>query len=215
MYRKSRLGKFKNTAEQKDWVSLSDDDIDKYRENIISSLTEMCKESIPIKNHRNNNNKHKSFPWWDSELKEIKEKRNNKYRELRNEPRTIEKNKLKEEYCILRNKFIALLRSKKQKYKEQQIEKITPNNNDSQLWGFVRAYEGDQINANKKLPPILNQNNTLITNDQEKANIIGEHYKNISSRENYNEPFKQIMDQQKSLNEDVMKKSRNNKNLHN
>ena len=206
---------FRNKSENHEWITLTDIDIEKYRENIIESLTEICKESIPTQSQNvvlKKNNKYKTVPWWDKELTILKNKRTEKFREIRNEPREIEKEKLKEEYKRINNIYTTTLKSKKQKFKEEQIEKLTP---DTKLWGFVKSFEGKNNIEESKIPPLFDENNTIKNTDSEKVEILGKHYQKISSKKNYSEHFKKRMKNHAEPKIENIKKLPNNENIHN
>ena len=110
---------FESIANSENWVALGDTDVEIYRNNIINSITNISQESIPFKRgdaQVKNNQKYKSVPWWDDELKETKIQRTNIFQLLREEPRMIEKNILKAKYKEIRNHFTSLLRRKKERY---------------------------------------------------------------------------------------------------
>lgn len=139
---------------------------------------------------------------------------NNIFKLLRDEPRIIEKNVLKVQYKEIRNCFTKLLKRKKEKYKHEQIEKITEAHNDTQLWGFIKAFEG-QYGAGGGLPPINDINDVLVTNNLDKANTLGKHYSKISSNSNYSPSFQIIKEQHKLIHENLLTKNKNDSDIHN
>ena len=200
---------FEREATTTTWENCIDIDINSYRNNIVTKITEISKNNIPFKesNRVNSGNpkKYKSVPWWDLELKELKNNRDATFKMMTEEFRNIEKEKLRNEYKKHRNNFSNLIKKKKKEFKVEKIESTTKQSTDTHIWGFVRAYEGQSGKGNK-IAPITNKNYKIILNKVEKANILGEHYEFISSDNNYSEKFKSIKKQHYDGNQTLFEK---------
>ena len=164
---------FTELAESKRWDNQFHDDIEQYQQNIMETIYEICNEAIPKKksgNMSNYKNKGNTRPWWDDELNKIKKQRSEFYLNFRKEKDKNKKQIAKNEYNKIRNKFTNLLKKKKNQYKKERINEISADNNDTQLWNLVKSFKGQEITM-KSIPPILDEDNNLIYDEQKKQTL--------------------------------------------
>ena len=217
-FHKADWDSFERIANEKKWENLEDVDVNKHRDNIINTIFEICDTTIP-KKHKSiykgkNDKKFKDKPWWDEELTKKKNIRNDLFRKYENEKDINLKDKLLKAYKESRNKFTNLIKNKKKNYLGERIAEITENNSDTDLWNLAKSFEGKPITVNK-IPPIFDKNKNLIYEDTMKAEILGTHYKNISSTSNYTKKFQSIKKNHERRNKNLFKLKENDNEIWN
>lgn len=127
------------------------------------------------------NNKKRSPPWWDDELRNLKKE---KIKLLKK----YVKKQTKENLTNLK-KFNALFRKKLRKKKQDSWEKyINDINGDMELkdlWNRVRKVNGE--NVSKHIRNLLNDNDEIIEDKKLIVDMLGKHYESISSTESLDE----------------------------
>ena len=205
-------------ANNVEWEECINENINKYRDNIFKNITTLCNNSIPLKKKTvmsDKNKAHRTVPWWNNEIKAFKEKRDSLFREIREEFRIREKAILEEEYKKVRNKLGNLIKKSKNKYKIEKIESITESSTDSDLWNFVKEYDG-VCKKEAGVAPLLNSEDNNITNNcSEKANILGKHYYKISSTNNYTNTFKERKKQHLEKNKHLLEQKPTDNEIYN
>lgn len=127
------------------------------------------------------NNKKRSPPWWDDELRNLKKE---KIKLLKK----YVKNQTKENLIKLK-KFNALfrknLRKKKQDSWENYINDINGEIELKDLWNRVRKVNGE--NVSKHIRNLVNENGQIVEDKKIIADMLGKHYESISSTESLDE----------------------------
>ena len=218
-YEEANWGKFKIDADLIDWVGCKDNNNNTYRKNLINCITEISKSNIPTKGGKQKENdgqkkRFKSVPWWNEEIRELKNRRDELFKQYTAEFRTIERDRLIAEYKHYRNKVGNLIKKRKKQYRIEQVENITKSSTDSQLWGFVRAYEG-LSGKSAGVFPLTNTENEIIIDDTKKANLLGKHYHHVSSNNNYSDKFKAIKNQHATENAPLFEKKPSDNEIYN
>ena len=212
---KANWDSFHNKCDNTNWVEINDEDVEAYRKLIIDNITEICKETIPHKNIVNKNTKkYRSVPWWNKEINDLKTERDKLFKSFRNEQRVLERELIFTEYKRIRNKLGNLIKKSKFLFKINTIENINMNTKESELWGKIKEYEGKKGKC-KGMSPLLNKENKLISNNAEKANLLADHYSNISSQTSYSDRFKKIKNNHEIKYAAELKKKGNDLEIYN
>ena len=159
----------RDKAQNTDWDSLRDDNLDTYATNISNSVLAMASECIP--------NKHITVkpsdpPWITSFLKRQIRKRRRAYRKAKKTNQLHHWAKFKR----LRNEIITLTRQCKQQHNDKITTKLKSENlSQKDWWATLKSFISPQTNTT--IPPLESNGNTYV-DDNDKANLLNNHFQN-------------------------------------
>lgn len=202
---------FKEDSENTDWTQCRNGDLRKYLDAIIRKILELAKKHIPhdtpgttIKPRK----AVKTVPWWDEEIEQMKQHRNQAFKNYKQNKTTINYNIYKQE----RNKVKDIINKKRKQFYVDRIHNINASDRISDFWKLVKITDGN-VGTPNTVAPLLDGNRT-ITDPKEKADTIAKHLQKTSSDENLNANFKLLkykhaIEQQERL----QRKTNNNEEL--
>ena len=151
--------------------------IDSFTQFIIHS----AEKSIP----QTSSTPHKRFvPWWSDDIKSAiknRQKALHKYQSSHLQSDFIN-------YKKLRAKARFLVRSAKKRSWIEFVTDINKPESCSTMWSHIQRLSGTKCGFNI---PLLNYNNSTISNPTDISNSLAEHFSNTSSDKNYNQEFLQ------------------------
>ena len=170
-YDKGDYDKLRNKARQTDWISLQDNDIDTYANNITNRIIGIASEYIPNKIVRI---KPSEPPWITTYVKRYIRKRKRAYKKAKRSNLQQDWQKFK----TLRNKTTQIIRDAKQELYNNLTEKLTSNSiSCKNWWSTLKSF----IKPNNKASiPSIEHNNQIYTNEHDKANILNEFFQSQS-----------------------------------
>lgn len=166
-YTKGNYDLLRNKAQQIDWNSLQDQDIDIYSNKMKNSIMGIAKESIPNKNITI----HPSDPpWITSLIKRHIRKRKRAYRIAKNTGQASDWTKFKK----LRNKVVSMIRNSKKTFYNKIAQKLKSGNiSNKSWWTTLKTF----ISPNSRSSiPTLQFNNDTYSDDYDKANILNNYF---------------------------------------
>lgn len=153
----------RNKAAEIDWDALRDNDIDAYAANLHSTITSLASQCIPNKLVKI---KPAEPSWINANIKQYIRKRKRAYRKARRTNTELHWTKFK----TLRNKTVALIRDAKKAFHDKIASKLTSGELSSKDWWTVlKTFISPQ--SKTSIPPLEN-NGTISTDENEKANIL-------------------------------------------
>ena len=160
--------KFGNT----DWNSFANEDIDIYSKNVTDHIFQLSSECIPNKIA---SVRPSETPWMHNELRKLMRKRKRAY----DKAKRTQLQQHWDQYKRLRNDTTKLLRSSKKTYFDNLANKLTSSHNLSSKdwWKTLKSFLSTQDKAS---PPPLKENDTIYTDDKEKANLLNSYFKTQS-----------------------------------
>ena len=151
---------------------------DRYKR-FIDHIYQAAEDNIPKTSGKT---KVRSVPWWSAECAKLIAERKQCLRRYQRSKLPVDKIL----YKHARARAQYYIRKAKRTSWKNFISEININTPMSKIWNKIRKIRGRQtINH----PPILMHNNQLITNEPQISQILGEHYKSISSNASYPENF--------------------------
>ncbi|MCG8034496.1 MAG: reverse transcriptase-like protein [Candidatus Thiodiazotropha taylori] len=176
-------------------ISLEGTNIDENNEIFVSEIMAACEKTIP-KTQPNNKQKN-TLPWWDENCSEAVKKKNKIYYKYR-------KNKtaaLMEEYRRVREETKYILYQTKQKAWRDFVSTLTYKTDSRKIWNTIKRFNGKPL----KPVEVLKQNNTRFHNNEEKAEVLAQHYRKVCSNENLDPNFRQIREIQDPMIEQAVR----------
>lgn len=162
-YDKGNYELLRNKAAEIDWDALRDNDIDTYAANLHSTITSLASECIPNKLVKI---KPAEPSWINANIKQYIRKRKRAYRKARRTNTELHWTRFK----TLRNKTVALIRDAKKAFHDKIASKLTSGELSSKDWWTVlKTFISPQ--SKTSIPPLEN-NGTISTDENEKANIL-------------------------------------------
>ncbi|MCW4344426.1 MAG: reverse transcriptase domain-containing protein [Candidatus Thiodiazotropha endolucinida] len=166
-YEQGNYDLLRNKAMLVDWNSLQDDDVDIYSENIKSTILSIAKECIP--------NRHITIrpaepPWITTEIKRDIRKRKRAYRKAKVSGLEADWQKFRK----MRNKAVNTIRKGKKAFYDNLALKLKSESLSSKdWWSTLKKIISPQ--SKSSVPP-LEHNNSIYTDDYDKANIINNYF---------------------------------------
>lgn len=141
-----------------------------------NEIINIANKTIPLKQHFSG----KTHSWWNDECSNAIKQRN----KARNK---FAHNKTTENYIAYKKAQAVVKRTIKQSKKTHWIDFCDSFNtpNSKTLWKVTKA----MLNQNKPYNHPIQNGNTFTHNDQEKSNIFGNHFSNVSSNKHHTETF--------------------------
>ena len=114
-------------------------------------------------------------PWMHNELRKLMRKRKRAY----DKAKRTQLQQHWDQYKRLRNDTTKLIRSSKKTYFDNLANKLTSSHNLSSKdwWKTLKSFLSTQDKAS---PPPLKENDTIYTDDKEKANLLNSYFKTQS-----------------------------------
>ena len=159
--------------------SIVDSDIQTFYTNILNAIRKTADSTIP-KTHPPKSPK--IVPYWNEKCKAATAKRNRllNVMKINKTPQTVEN------YKKARAEAQKTIREEKTKSWQDYTSTLTDSTKLSSVWRMAKRMEGN--NSNSHTPSIVVNNKTYDSNSQ-KAEILAEHFSNISSNNNYQASF--------------------------
>ena len=169
-YRQTDTEKLTRLLMDTDWDQLLDCDIDKATENLTNALLGAAKASIPIKiTASKSNNK----PWFNVDLKCQIRRRDRLFKiaKKRNTPQDWER------WRRQRNLTTEMNQRLKTSHIQSEIKRLFEHKQDPRTYhNILKGLIGKKVKHS--VPPLINQDGTPITEDQDKATILNDHFIN-------------------------------------
>ena len=158
----------KSLAQNTDWNSLYNQDVNVHAQNITNHILNITKQSVPNKTVRI---KPQDLPWITSEIKTLIRKRKRAYKKAKRTNSELHWHKFRR----LRNNVIQTIR----KYKDDHFLKLaetlkSSNKNSKSWWSTMKSVLNK--NVKKSIPP-LQHNDSLLSNDIDKANLLNNFFR--------------------------------------
>ena len=160
--------------------------------------------SDPTSNKPLPKNARKSVPWWDDECNEAKILKNDA-RQIWQSTHTADS---LNEYKRLRNRSIRIINKKQKDYFRRKCTEVNENTREGEVWKVVSSMEGRHKQGPNTVILKDNLGNDVISN-KDKADLLGDHYQNISSDDNLDRNFLRKKLQHKINNPHLFQKQNN------
>ena len=205
---KANWNQFETETRNFDWATCRNNNLEEYSKNVVGSLIDISKKCIP---HSDPNSKkplpkhaNKSVPWWDNECLEAK---NNKIRtrKIWQTQRTPESLEI---YKIARNQATRIVNRKQSEYFRKKCSDLNETTREGEVWKLVSSMEGRQKQGPNTAILKDREGNDVVGN-KEKANLLGNHYENISADSNLDETFRRKKIQHRIDNPHLLTKQTN------
>ena len=165
-------------------ICFHDTDINRANDLFISDLMVACDVAIP----KTMPMQKKSLPWWNEECTEaVKKKRKLSYK-YRNYKTPL----LFELYRQAREDSKFTLKRVKQKAWEDFISLLNYKTHSKLVWNTIRKFNGKPFHPIE----VLKQNGIRYHENKDKAEILAQHYKHVSSDQNLDPAFRAHKEQQ-------------------
>ena len=166
-YDRGNFNLLREKATTLDWESLQDNDINVYADNINTAINSIASECIPNKQIKV---KPSDPPWLTSFLKRHIRKRKRAFRKAK---RTNLESHWKS-FRKLRNKVTTLIRDSKKSYYNKLADKLKSSTTTTKdWWSTLKTFINP--NSSSSFPP-LEYDNTIYTDESEKANILNKYF---------------------------------------
>lgn len=176
-YDQSNYELLRNKAAAINWDDLRDNDIDSYSANLNYTITNLASECIPNKIVKI---KPAEPSWINANIKQYIRKRKRAYRKARRTNTDFNWRKFK----TLRNKTVALIRDAKRDFHDKIASKLTNGELSSKDWWTVlKTFISPQ--SKTAIPPLEN-NGSVCTDENDKANILNNFFQSQSCQNHQN-----------------------------
>ena len=164
--------------------ALRDNDIDSYAANLHSTITNLASECIPNKIIRI---KPTEPSWINEKVKQYIHKRKRAYRKARRTNTELHWTQLK----TLRNKTVSLIRDAKKVFHDKIASKLTSEELSAKdWWKVLKTFISPQ--SKTSIPPLENDG-SIRSDENEKANILNNFFQSQSSLNNQYPILPQIL----------------------
>ena len=183
-YDQGNYDRLREKAAAIDWDALGDNDIDSYAANLHSTITNLASECIPNKIIRI---KPSELSWINAKIKQYIRKRKRAYRKARRTNTELHWTQFK----ILRNKTVSLIRDAKKVFRDKIASKLTSGELSAKDWWTVlKTFISPK--SKTSIPPLENDG-SISSDENEKANISNNFFQSHSSLNNQYPILPQIL----------------------
>ena len=205
---------FHKEASTTKWHLLRSDDPNTHIEKLQEAIIEIAKKTIPHSDPKKSgkvpSKATKTVSWWTPECKEAKDK-------ALNAQKLFQQTKQKEH----KDQYIRLNNEKKTTIKKAQKQSWLNHTSDlnehtsaKKMWNTIGAMEGKNPTGNN-IHPLKKTDGSKTCGHTDIANTLGEHYKNISSKDNTTPSYKQTLQELHTQQPDLKNKQKNNLEIFN
>ena len=161
-------------------ICFNETDINRANEIFISELMAACESAIPKTRPMKKNKK--SLPWWNEECTEaVKKKRKLSYKYKKHRtPQLLELYRQAREDSKFTQKRV------RQKAWEEFISLLNYKSHSKLVWNTIRKFNSKPFHPIE----VLKQNNVRYHDNKEKAEILAQRYKNVSSNNSLDPTFR-------------------------
>ena len=192
-----------------DWSSCRHEDTNIYASKIIDSIIQIAKKHIPHSDPDSNKpiprKAKRSVPWWDEDCEEAKRNKN----EARNIWQNTKTQESLNNYKTKRNLATKINNKKQSEYFKKKCTDLNETTREGEVWKLISSMEG-----RKKVGPntaiLIDQDGNEVVNNKDKANLLGQHYENISADTNLDPNFLRKKHDHKRNNPHLLRKQPNN-----
>ena len=183
-YEQGNYDLLRQKASSFDWNSLHDEDIDTYAKNITAKVLGIANECIPNRNIIVNPS---DPPWITTELKRYIRKRKRAYHRAKETKTDTDWHKFKK----LRNKTVRLVRKCKTDFNQKLANKLKSDALTAKDW-WPTLKKIISPNSKSSVPP-LEFNNTIHTDENDKANILNNFFQNQTLLDDRNDVLPDLL----------------------
>lgn len=164
-----------------------DYDINELNKHIVDIINQIASTSIPVKKASNINSRIKPLIYWNDDIKTALKERNKSRNYMlrhRNLASIID-------YKRLKAKAQNIIKKSAKQHWQNYCSSITTSTKLNNVWTMLKRMQG--VTSSNLNHPII-QDGVTYTEDQEKANILADHFARVSSSDNYNSDFIDVKD---------------------
>ncbi|XP_053376614.1 uncharacterized protein LOC128547602 [Mercenaria mercenaria] len=154
--------------------------VDENHTQFINDIYSISKKSIPMV--KGKNSRKKVIPWWTEDCANAVKQRENA---RKNYSRNNKNDENLQKYRSLRNKAVEIIKKAKRTSLEKYITQINHKTTSKEVWDVVNKFRGK---SSSSIGTLLNDNDPVVM-EKDKANFLVQHYKKISSNDNYSAEF--------------------------
>ena len=167
-YRNLDAERLTNALMTTDWNAILDNDMNQATQLFTSAILDAARQSIPIKRIRIRQD---DKPWLTSELKREIRKRNRLFRLAKQRQKDHDWHR----WRVQRNEVTNLNRKTRDEYLKNKVKNLLEHKqNPHKYHAILKNMMGHTRNYN--IPPVYSRDGTLMTNDDDKATILNEHF---------------------------------------